>query len=149
MTDHKLYKFYKRFALSFTFYITESIVTAFLLSYYNYLSKPTIEFSNIEIISRFTFAIFIFRIFTLQIITELLMTYLIIYLGKWKNFGLVFLGVVVAVLLWNYSLILISHGNPFEDNELLKAAFGGYGIPLFSGCLFAWWLCYKKIGLKV
>lgn len=141
--------------ISFRFYVIESIVTSFLLSYYNWYSKPTINFSYLgndsgfERVASITLGVFLFRIFSSQILFELAMINFVIRIGQWRNFFIIFLAVVGSVLLWYSTLSLLFTGNLVEAIQFLKAAFTGYGIPLFLGTLFSWWLCYKKMGLKV
>jgi hypothetical protein len=165
MANNKLYIFYKRFALTFIFFITESTVTAFLFGVYFYFSNELMRNDGIEEIIFKAAAVFMFRLVTLQAFWELIIVFLIIYFSRWENFWIVFSGVLISVLIWgltlsfgaelvdvfwseNGSLKVGSDGFAF-GNSMIKAALTGYGSLLFSGTLFAWWLCYKKIGLKV
>jgi hypothetical protein len=165
MTDNKLYIFYKRFALTFIFYITESAVTAFLFGLYFYSSSKLMRNDGIQEIVFKAMGVFLFRFVSLQAFFELIIVFMIIYFSKWKNFWIVFFGVLTSVLIWglalsfgaalldglwseNGSLKAGSDGFVF-GNSMIKAALTGYGSLLFSGTLFAWWFCYKKIGLKI
>ena len=165
MTNNKLYVFYKRFALAFIFYITESAVTAFLFGFYFYFSSELMRNDGIEEVAMKATFVFLFRILLLQALVEIMIIYFIIYFRKWDKFWLVFLSVLTSVLIWGLGLSLggalldgfwsekgtakaVSDGFIFGNN-MIKAALTGYGSLLFSGTLFAWWLCYKKIGLRI
>jgi hypothetical protein len=165
MTDNKLYKFYKRLALTFIFYIAESAATALLFGFYFYFSSELVRNDGIEEIVCKAAFVFFFRILSLQALVELITIFFVIYFNRWKNFWIVFLGVLTSVLIWgvllalgaalldgfwseNGSLKAGSDGFVFGNN-MIKAALTGYGSLLFSGTLFAWWLSYKKISLKI
>lgn len=135
----------KQIAITLIFYLVESLTTVFLLSLSGYLSKPTGQYADIDVLFRNTLVVFIMRIVLMQAILEVLIIFSIIRFGGWEKFWLILLGVVVSAIIWG-----LLWGDGFgADHRLLKAAFAGYGIPLFLGTLFSWWFCCKWLGLKV
>jgi hypothetical protein len=84
------------------------------------------------------------RIVLFQALIEIIIIFIIIRYGGWEKFWLILLCVFVSAIIWGLLL-----GDGFgADYRLLKAAFTGYGLPLFLGTLVSWWFCYKWLGLK-
>jgi hypothetical protein len=134
----------KQIIIALIFYLVESLTTVFLLSLSGYLSKPTGQYADIDVLFRNTLVVFIMRIILMQAILEILIIFMIVRYGGWEKFILILVGVFLSAIIWGV-VMGVGSGNDFS---LLKAAFAGYGLPLFLGTLFSWWFCYKWIGLK-
>ncbi len=132
---------FKQIWLVLLFYAAESLVTSFFLSLYSYFSKPN---SSIDELFRYTLVFFGMRIIYLQAIVELIVIFIIIRYGGWEKLWLIMFGVFVSATIWGGVIGLGSR----NDFGLLKAAFTGYGLPLFLGTLVSWWFCYKWLRLK-
>ena len=130
-----------QFSLTLLFYAVESLTTAIFLSLLSFFTKPN---ANIEQLFGYTVVFFVMRIAFLQALIEMIIIYYITHYGGWEKFWLIMLGVFASAAIWG-GLIGLGSRNDFG---LLKVAFVGYGIPLFLGTLFSWWVCYKWIGLK-
>ncbi len=135
----------KKIIIALIFYLVESLTAVFLLSLFGYISKPTGQHADIDVLFRNTLVFFIMRIILIQAILEILIISMIVRYDGWKKFILILVRVFLPAIIWGV-VMGVGSGNDFS---LLKAAFAGYGIPLFLGTLFSWWVCYKWIGLKV
>lgn len=130
-----------QFPLTLLFFAVECVTTAFLLTTYSLFTKPmegVVQFIGYIIV------VFFMRVFLLQALIEVIIIYYATQFGGWSRFWLIVLGVFASAAIWGIFSGLASR----NDFGMLKAAFAGYGIPLFLGTLFSWWFCYKWIGLK-
>jgi hypothetical protein len=134
----------KQLWLSILFTVIESLVTATFISTFKYLSRPTGQFAEIDVLFRNIFGLFAMRIYLMQVIVEVLVIFFILRFGGWEKYWLVLIGVFGASVIWGGLW-----GLAYEyDFTYIMLAVVTHGFSLFLGALTSWWICYKWFGLK-
>ena len=135
----------KQIWLAALFTVIESLVTVTFISVFKYLSRPTGQYAEIDVLFRNIIGLFVMRIYLLQIFVEILVIFFIIYFGGWERLWLVLLGVFGASVIWG-GLWGLALG---ADFSYIKLAVITHGISLLLGTFVAWYLFYKWLGLRV
>lgn len=138
----------KNLWLALIFFLVESLATSFFMSAFQFYIRISKNFDKVFLFfARDIFFAFTARIYFLQIISELLIIFIIIRFDGWDKIGLIILGVFMSVVIWS-CLLCVFFSFDFGIG-MLQLAILKNGLPLFLGTLFAWWFCYKWLGLRV
>lgn len=134
----------KQVWLAIVFTAAESLITATFISLFKYLSRPTGQYAEVDVLFRNIIGLVAMRIYLLQVVVEILVVFLIIRFDGWEKYWWILLGVFGASIIWGGVWGVVTG----FDFSWIKLAVITNGISLFLGTLFAWWICYKWIGLK-
>lgn len=135
----------KQIWLAALFTVIESLITVTFISVFKYLSRPTGQYAEIDVLFRNIIGLFVMRIYLLQIFVEILVIFFIIHFGGWERLWLVLLGVFGASVIWG-GLWGLALGFDFS---YIKLSVITHGISLLLGTFVAWYFFYKWLGLRV